>query len=327
MASASLIALLKVLQPFMPLVARRFSRRRFSRGPNGRSAKHCSDASRHTSKRWRDRLPDPLNKKIGPAEAWGLLREYVKEHRSEFIDLRRGLRDDDSKEERLDDDYLVYVHQPKRDDLEYLFSDRGLHMICGWGDAWDKLKPRLKSEGWLVTNEERFVVKRQIFKKRENGEDNRSSVIAIRAAAFENEASSSDARPATPSTQAEAAARPAHATAKTTAPSPPPTRHSRPVKNNVNLPTPVTSKKRSSADVERVRPRGQRRECTRLFLRRSESPQKDTLSSDSKWNTPTEFASVGGRKRPDRHLADRVSRTGTLRGSQGKKTADGCSGP
>jgi hypothetical protein len=50
-----------------------------------------------------------------------------------------------------------------------------------------------------VTNEERFVVKRQIFKKRENGEDNRSSVIAIRAAAFENEASSSDARLATPS--------------------------------------------------------------------------------------------------------------------------------
>jgi hypothetical protein len=130
-----------------------------------------------------DKLED-LPAKIGPADAWRRLREYVSEHRSEFIDLRRGLRED-SKDDGLSGYDLVYVHQPKRGDLEYLFSDLGLDGICGYGRAWEKLKPRLRSEGWLVTNEERFVVKRQIFKKRENGEDNRSSVIAIRAAAFE----------------------------------------------------------------------------------------------------------------------------------------------
>jgi hypothetical protein len=37
-----------------------------------------------------------------------------------------GFDDDDSKEDGLDDDDPVYVHQPKRGDLEYLFSDWGL---------------------------------------------------------------------------------------------------------------------------------------------------------------------------------------------------------
>jgi putative DNA primase/helicase len=50
-----------------------------------------------------DKLPDPLTKKIGPADAWRLLREYVSEHRSEFIDLRRGLREDDSEGDGLND--------------------------------------------------------------------------------------------------------------------------------------------------------------------------------------------------------------------------------
>jgi hypothetical protein len=75
--------------------------------------------------------------------------------------------------------------------------------ICGFNKAWEKLKPRLRSQGWLVTNQERFVVKRQIFKKREDGEDNRSSVIAIRAVAFENEVSNQERT--TLATHAEAA--------------------------------------------------------------------------------------------------------------------------
>jgi hypothetical protein len=185
-----------------------------------------------------DKLEDDWARptKIGPADASRLLLEYVSEHKSEFIDLRQGLRDDDSEADSFGDTRLVYVHKPTRGDLEYLFSDWELGRICGSGKAWEKLKPRLRNLGWLVTNEDRFVVKRQIFKKREDGVDNRSSVIAIRAAAFENESSSSDAPQMTPSTQAEAAARRAQVTSKATDPTRLARRHLRPVKKDVNPP-------------------------------------------------------------------------------------------
>jgi len=196
----------------------------------------------------------PVFAKIGPADAWRNLREYVSEHRSEFIDLRRGLRDDDSEKDGFGEDDLVYVHQPQRGDLEYLFSDWGIHRICGSSNAWEKLKPRLRSEGWLVSNEDRFVVKRQIFKKRANGEDNRSWVIAIRAAAFENEAPSSEAR------QAEAAARTARATSKTTDALSPAPRQPKP-------------KKRSLADVERS-PAGPTARTRRVVPSTPRNPEK-----------------------------------------------------
>jgi hypothetical protein len=104
-----------------------------------------------------------------------------------------------------------------------------------------------------VSNQDRFVVTRRIFKKRDSGfekrenvENNRSWVIAIRAAAFENE-SSSEAQ----STRAEAAARPAQATSKTTDASPSATRNRRPVKNNVNPSKTTNPKERYSAGVQR----------------------------------------------------------------------------
>lgn len=179
-----------------------------------------------------DKLTD-LPAKRGPADAWRRLREYVNEHRSEFIDLRQGLRDNESEEDGLEDDALVYIHQTNRRDLEYLFSDWGIERICGYGRAWEKLKPKLRSEGWLVSNEDRFVVKRQIFKKRD-GEDNRSWVVAIRAAAFENEVSNSETRPTPPSILAEAAARPPVAKPTTTAAPLPAAPRRRPVLRQVS---------------------------------------------------------------------------------------------
>ena len=221
-----------------------------------------------------DEVADKLTdvRKIGPADAWRLLREYVSEHRQEFFDLRLGLCDVD-EDDPFQEHRLVCVHQPKYGDLEYLFSDWGLHEICGNSEACERLKSGLRSARWLAHNQDRLVVKRQIFKKRENGEDNRTWVIAIRAAAFENEASGTEARQLTPSTSSEAAARTARATSRTTDALSPATRHRRPVKNSVNPPKPIKPKKRSSADVERS-PAGPTARTRRVVPSTQRNPEK-----------------------------------------------------
>jgi uncharacterized protein (DUF927 family) len=141
----------------------------------------------------------------GPKETWIRLRKYVKDNRQYFVDLRKGLVDrpvplapssdpigTDDVDEMFPDategltETRVFVSQPKKPrsgPLEYLFTEHQIESMCGFDLNWFHLKPKLKEEGALIPGKERDVIKRQIYKPRED-DDGRRYVIAIKAKAF-----------------------------------------------------------------------------------------------------------------------------------------------
>ena len=129
-----------------------------------------------------DKLTD-LSAEIGAKEAWRRIQEFVRNNRRNFVDLRRGLPEDDQSFTE------IFVSQPRNRPLEYLFGEDWLVESCGSAKTWDRLKRGLRTEGALVTNKTRFVVKRQVCRRRDDGTDNRASVFAIRADAFEDKRS------------------------------------------------------------------------------------------------------------------------------------------
>jgi len=128
-----------------------------------------------------------VGRQVEIKEAWSRVKTRVRKRRENFVDLQRGLPRglpdiwDDSKQ---------YINKPKRGDLEYLFDEEFLVDACDSSATWDRLKRVLRTDGALVANKKRFVVKRQLCKPRDDGVDNRVWVYAIRAEAFEDESPS-----------------------------------------------------------------------------------------------------------------------------------------
>jgi hypothetical protein len=79
--------------------------------------------------------------------------------------------------------------------LDYLFDEEFLVETCGSIATWDRLKRSLRTDGYLVANSKRFVVKRRLCKARDDGVDNRVWVYAIRAEAFEDKSPSDRLEP------------------------------------------------------------------------------------------------------------------------------------
>jgi hypothetical protein len=115
-----------------------------------------------------------------PLNARALLNEHVRDHRSEFFDLRRRLvRITQNHNHRT---CVGYINSGPGGSDELLFSNEKLLEICGSRGALQQLKRQLKAEGALLDGDLRPSVKRTIWA---NGD--REQVIAIRARAFSRE--------------------------------------------------------------------------------------------------------------------------------------------
>jgi hypothetical protein len=106
-----------------------------------------------------------------------LLTAHVRQHRPEFVDLRKGLVERDA-----DHDHgacVGYVNRAPDGSNEFLFSNDKLREICGSCAALLQLKQDLSSDGMLLEDEHRRSTRRTIWEK-----GKREQVIAIRARTF-----------------------------------------------------------------------------------------------------------------------------------------------
>jgi putative DNA primase/helicase len=115
-----------------------------------------------------------------------LLRQYVRQHRDEFVDLRRaGIENTSEHDHRTCPGYL---NQHKSRGLEYLFSDWRFAQLVGGPLAAKRLKAELAQAGLIATaagtGTDRYSVRRCIGKKAD-GTPDRVQVVAVRAVAFD----------------------------------------------------------------------------------------------------------------------------------------------
>ena len=115
-----------------------------------------------------------------------LLRQYVRENSSGFVDLRRGgIGDTSTHDHRA---CPGYIHQHEDHGLEYLFPDRRFERIVGGAVEAKRLKAELAGRGLLAiavgTGSDRYSVRRTIGKGAD-GKARREQVVVVRAAAFD----------------------------------------------------------------------------------------------------------------------------------------------
>ncbi len=120
------------------------------------------------------------------SDPWELLTAHVRQHRREFVDLRKGLVGRSADHDH--DACLGYVNEALDGTVEFLFSNDKLREIVGSEAAWRRLKRDLRSKGMLLVDEHRPSVRRTIWK---NGK--REQVIAIRARAFSQQSATARA--------------------------------------------------------------------------------------------------------------------------------------
>jgi hypothetical protein len=120
---------------------------------------------------------EPIRQQQQKSDPMELLTAHVRQHRPEFIDLRKGLVERDA-----DHDHgtcVGYVNRAPDGSNEFLFSNDKLREICGSLAALLRLKQDLRSDGMLLEDEHRPSTRRTIWKK-----GKREQVIAIRERAF-----------------------------------------------------------------------------------------------------------------------------------------------
>jgi hypothetical protein len=94
------------------------------------------------------------------------LRSHVRQNRSNFVDLRRGLVDPNGGHDGS---------------TELLFSNEFLLRLCRGFNHVQRLKDQLERSGWLIRDSNRPVTRRSIWKA---GANRRMHVIAVREQAF-----------------------------------------------------------------------------------------------------------------------------------------------
>ena len=120
---------------------------------------------------------EPTRQQQQKSDPWEQLTAHVRQHRREFVDLRKGLVGRSADHDH--DACVGYVNRAPDGTVEFLVSNGKLRDIVGSEAALRRLKQDLSSDGMLLEGEHRHSVRRTIWK---NGD--REQVIAIRARAF-----------------------------------------------------------------------------------------------------------------------------------------------
>jgi Domain of unknown function (DUF927) len=117
---------------------------------------------------------------LAPLES---LRQHVRQNRSNFADLRKGLIARNAAHDH--DACPGYINRGPGGSVELLFSNDCLLQLCGGFSRVKKLKDELKKRGWLISDFNRGVTRRSIWK--DGGREDRRYVTAVREKAFEDE--------------------------------------------------------------------------------------------------------------------------------------------
>jgi hypothetical protein len=119
------------------------------------------------------RLVDPLES----------LRQHVRQNRSKFADLRRGLIARNAGH----DHHACpgYINRGPSGSVELLFSNDCLRQLCGGDTGVRRLKDELDKRGWLINEAKKGVTRRPIWK--DAGREGRLYVTAVSEKAFENQ--------------------------------------------------------------------------------------------------------------------------------------------
>jgi uncharacterized protein DUF927 len=124
-----------------------------------------------------------VNRRLRPVGPLESLRQYVRQNRCKFADLRKGLI-----ERSAGHDHHAcpgYVNRGPDGSVELLFSNCCLRRLCGGVTGVRRLKDELNKRGWMISESNRGVTRRPIWK--DGGREDRRYVTAVSEKAFENE--------------------------------------------------------------------------------------------------------------------------------------------
>jgi Domain of unknown function (DUF927) len=117
-----------------------------------------------------------------PVDPLASLRRHVRQNRSKFPDLRKGLIARNAGHDH--DACPGYINRGPSGSVELLFSDDCLRQLCGSVTGVRQLKDELNKRGWLISDAKRGVTRRPIWQ--DGGREDRRSVTAVREKAFED---------------------------------------------------------------------------------------------------------------------------------------------
>jgi hypothetical protein len=120
---------------------------------------------------------------LRPVDPLDSLRQHVRQNRSKFADLRKGLIARNTDHDH--DSCPGYINRGPGGSVELLFSNDCLLQLCGSVTGVRRLKDGLDKCGWLISESNRDVTRRSIWK--DGGREDRRYVTAVSEKAFENE--------------------------------------------------------------------------------------------------------------------------------------------
>jgi|ERR1700733_94958 len=124
-----------------------------------------------------------VNRRLRPVGLLESLRQHVRQNRSKFADLRKGLIVRNAGHDH--DSCPGYVNRGPDRSVELLFSNGCLRRLCGGDTGVRRLKDELDKRGWLISESNRGVTRRSIWK--DGGREDRRYVTAVREKAFEDQ--------------------------------------------------------------------------------------------------------------------------------------------
>jgi Domain of unknown function (DUF927) len=116
-----------------------------------------------------------------PVDPLESLRQHVRQNRSNFVDLSKGLIARSTGHNH--NSSPGYINRGPGGSVELLFSNDCLLQLCGGFSHVKKLKDELDKAGWLIKESNRGVTRRQIWGG--GGREDRVYVTAVHEKAFE----------------------------------------------------------------------------------------------------------------------------------------------
>ena len=120
---------------------------------------------------------------LRPVDPLDSLRQHVRQNRSKFADLREGLIPRNTGHDH--DSCPGYINRGPGGSVELLFSNDCLLQLCGSVTGVRRLKDELNKRGWLISESNRGVTRRPIWK--DAGREGRLYMTAVSEKAFENQ--------------------------------------------------------------------------------------------------------------------------------------------
>jgi uncharacterized protein (DUF927 family) len=124
-----------------------------------------------------------VNRRLRPVDPLESLRQHVRQNRSKFADLGKGLIARNAGH----DHHACpgYINRGPSGSVELLFSNDCLRQLCGGDTRVRQLKDELNKRGWLISEAKRGVTRRPIWK--DAGREGRLYVTVVSEKAFENQ--------------------------------------------------------------------------------------------------------------------------------------------